>query len=80
LLAQAGKRMVADARQRLMQWTGFDLRTLCGNLEKLISFVGDRKTITERGCDRRVAAYPQGSHISRLPMRSPTGTCQPRCF
>jgi DNA polymerase-3 subunit delta len=36
-----------DARQRLMQWTGFDLRTLSGNLEKLISFVGDRKTITD---------------------------------
>jgi DNA polymerase-3 subunit delta len=30
-----------------MQWTGFDLRTLSGNLEKLISFVGDRNTITE---------------------------------
>ena len=45
-LAQAGKRMDNDARQRLMQWTGFDLRTLCGNLEKLISYVGDRKTIS----------------------------------
>ncbi|MBC2710802.1 MAG: hypothetical protein HGJ94_07325 [Desulfosarcina sp.] len=46
-LAQAGKRMAMDARRRLMQWTGFDLRTLSGNLEKLISFVGDRKTITD---------------------------------
>jgi hypothetical protein len=46
-LAQAGKRMANDARQRLMQWTGFDLRTLSGNLEKLISFAGDRKTITD---------------------------------
>lgn len=46
-LAQAGTRMAVDARQRLMQWTGFDLRTLSGNLEKLISFVGDRKTITD---------------------------------
>ena len=46
-LAQASKRMAVDARKRLMQWTGFDLRTLSGNLEKLISFVGDRKTITD---------------------------------
>jgi DNA polymerase-3 subunit delta len=46
-LAQASKRMAVDARQRLMQWTGFDLRTLSGNLEKLISFVGDRKTIND---------------------------------
>jgi DNA polymerase-3 subunit delta len=46
-LAQASKRMAVDARQRLMAWTGFDLRTLSGNLEKLVSFVGDRKTITD---------------------------------
>ncbi|BBO66179.1 hypothetical protein DSCA_01090 [Desulfosarcina alkanivorans] len=46
-LAQAGKRMAGDARQRLMQWTGFDLRTLSGSLAKLISFTGDRKTITD---------------------------------
>jgi DNA polymerase-3 subunit delta len=46
-LSQASKRMAVDARQRLMQWTGFDLRTLSGNLEKLVSFVGDRQTITD---------------------------------
>ena len=46
-LAKSGKRMANDARQRLMQWTGFDLRTLSGNLEKLISFAGDQKTITD---------------------------------
>jgi DNA polymerase-3 subunit delta len=46
-LAQASKRMAVDARKRLTQWTGFDLRTLSGNLEKLISFVGDRKTISD---------------------------------
>ena len=45
-LAEASKKMAVDARKRLMQWTGFDLRTLSGNLEKLISYVGDRKTIT----------------------------------
>ncbi|MGA6926188.1 MAG: hypothetical protein WBY88_10940, partial [Desulfosarcina sp.] len=46
-LAQAGKRMAGDGRRRLMQWTGFDLRTLSGNLEKLISYVGDRPTISD---------------------------------
>ncbi|BBO80554.1 hypothetical protein DSCO28_11200 [Desulfosarcina ovata subsp. sediminis] len=46
-LHPAGKRMAGDARQRLIQWTGFDLRTLSGNLEKLISFIGDRQTITD---------------------------------
>ena len=46
-LAQASKRMAVDARKRLMQWTGFDLRILTGNLEKLVSFVGDRKTISD---------------------------------
>jgi DNA polymerase III subunit delta len=46
-LAQASKRMAVEARQRLMAWTGFDLRTLSGSLEKLVSFVGDRATITD---------------------------------
>jgi DNA polymerase III subunit delta len=46
-LAQASKRIAVDARKRLMQWTGFDLRTLSDNLEKLVNFVGDRKTITD---------------------------------
>ena len=46
-LAKAGKSMRSDARQRLTQWTGFDLRMLGNNLEKLISFVGGRKTITD---------------------------------
>lgn len=47
MLDRSGTRIDADARQRLLAWTGFDLRTLTGNLEKLISFVGDRKTITD---------------------------------
>lgn len=46
-LAQAGKSIRSDARQRLTQWTGFDLRMLSGNLEKLISFIGTRKAITD---------------------------------
>ncbi len=51
-LAQAGKRMAMEARQRLMQWTGFDLRTLADNLEKLVSFAGDRQTITDADVTR----------------------------
>jgi DNA polymerase-3 subunit delta len=47
VLAKAGKTMHADARQRLMQMTGFDLRMLEGNLEKLISFVDGRKRISD---------------------------------
>jgi len=46
-LAKAGKKITADARQRTMRWTGFDLRTLSGNLEKLVSFVGERQTIED---------------------------------
>jgi DNA polymerase-3 subunit delta len=46
-LAQAAKQMTMNARRRLMRWTGFDLRTLMGNLEKLVSFSGDRQTITD---------------------------------
>lgn len=46
ILGQASRHMAPDARQRLMRWTGFDLRILSGNLEKLISFVGDREMIS----------------------------------
>ena len=45
-LEHSGKTMRSEARQRLMEWTGFDLRMLTGNIEKLVSFVGNRKTIT----------------------------------
>ena len=47
ILGRTGKRISADARKRLMEWTGFDLRTLTGNLEKLISFTGSRGTISD---------------------------------
>ncbi len=46
-LAQSGKTMRGDARQRLLTWTGFDLRMLTGNLEKLINFAGKRNAITD---------------------------------
>ena len=47
LLSKAGKKIAVDGRRRLMEWTGFDLRTLSDNTEKLISYVGNRPTITD---------------------------------
>jgi len=46
LLAEQGKSMGRPAYQALYEMTGFDLRTFSSNLEKLISFVGDRSEIT----------------------------------
>lgn len=46
-LSGTGKTLAPDACRRLMEWTGFDLRTLSGSLEKLVSFTGERKTITD---------------------------------
>jgi DNA polymerase-3 subunit delta len=40
------KEMDKGAYLALTDMTGFDLRTFCGSLEKLIDYVGDRKTIT----------------------------------
>ena len=37
-----------DARQALLEMTGFDLRTLSNNLEKVISYIGERHTITRQ--------------------------------
>lgn len=45
-LEQAAKQLTQDARRQLLESTGFDLRTLAGNLDRLISYVGDRPTIT----------------------------------
>ncbi len=47
VLGRTGKQMTAEARRRLLEWTGFDMRTLAGNLEKLISYVGDRQRIVD---------------------------------
>jgi len=46
LLDTAGKTMNRAAYTALHEMTGFDLRTFASNLEKLISFVGDRPEIT----------------------------------
>ncbi|PID39607.1 MAG: hypothetical protein CR984_06390 [Proteobacteria bacterium] len=46
-LAGSGKKIAIDARNRLIRLTGFDLRILGTNLEKLVDFTGDRQTISE---------------------------------
>lgn len=46
LLDRHGKTMDKDAYLAMYELTGFDMETFCDNLEKLISFVGDRKKIT----------------------------------
>jgi len=46
ILAKAGKTVDSNAYSAMYAMTGFDLRTFVNNLEKLISFVGDRKKIT----------------------------------
>jgi DNA polymerase-3 subunit delta len=46
ILADSGKTMDQATYLALYEMTGFDLRTFCNNLEKLISWVGDRVEIT----------------------------------
>ena len=46
ILAEGGKTMDQATYLALYEMTGFDLRTFCNNLEKLISWVGDRVEIT----------------------------------
>ncbi|MDF1591386.1 MAG: hypothetical protein P1P89_07735 [Desulfobacterales bacterium] len=45
-LTRAGKTIQKEAFDCLVEMTGFDLRTFTSNLEKLISFVGDRTEIS----------------------------------
>jgi DNA polymerase-3 subunit delta len=46
ILADGGKTMDRETYLALYEMTGFDLRTFCSNLEKLIDWVGDRVEIT----------------------------------
>jgi DNA polymerase III subunit delta len=46
ILGQSGKKMDKNAYMALNEMTGFDLRTFSNNLQKLISYVGDKKNIT----------------------------------
>jgi DNA polymerase-3 subunit delta len=47
VLERSGKRIEPAAADRLMELVGFDLRTVAANLEKLVDFTGDRRTIGE---------------------------------
>ncbi len=51
ILARNGKRMDRPTYQALYEMTGFDLRTFSNNLEKLVSYVGDRVPITVEDVD-----------------------------
>lgn len=46
VLEKSGKQVAPDAYRYLIDMTGFDLRTFTDNLERLISFVGDRQSIS----------------------------------
>lgn len=46
LLCAQQKSISSDAFRALVEMTGFDLRTLLNNLEKLIDYTGERKRIT----------------------------------
>jgi DNA polymerase-3 subunit delta len=46
LLNRCKKTMDKEAYRTMYEMTGFDIGTFCDNLEKLISYVGDRKRIT----------------------------------
>ncbi len=46
LLTKAGKQIAPDAYRYLLEMTGFDLRTFTDNLERLISYTGQRSNIT----------------------------------
>lgn len=46
VLGKAGKTIDPRAASRLLEMTGFDLRILSANLEKLVDFAGERKGIT----------------------------------
>ncbi len=46
ILDQFGKTMDKDAYRAMYEMTGFDLRTFLSNLQKLVSYVGDRAMIT----------------------------------
>jgi DNA polymerase-3 subunit delta len=48
ILTKSRKTMEPGAFEALYELTGFDLRTFSNNLEKLVTYAGDRKQITRR--------------------------------
>jgi DNA polymerase-3 subunit delta len=52
ILAKSGKRVAPDALAAVEEMTGFDPRTFAHNLEKLVSYVGNRERITRDDVNR----------------------------
>ena len=46
ILLKSGKRIEKDAFAAAVEMTGFDIRTFCNNVEKLVDYIGERKRIT----------------------------------
>lgn len=51
ILSERKKTMRPDVFHALLEMTGFDVRTFCNNLEKLATYVGERKEITIRDAE-----------------------------
>ncbi len=51
ILAKSGKRLTPEAMQELGRRTGFDLRISQKEIEKLITYAGDKETIDKRDID-----------------------------
>ena len=46
ILSRSGKTIEKDAFIAAVQMTGFEIRTFCNNIEKLVDYIGERKKIT----------------------------------
>ncbi len=46
ILAEGGKKIDGAAFRAMSEMTGFDLRTFCNNLQKLVVYIGNREKIT----------------------------------
>ena len=46
ILSRSGKTIEKDAFIAAVQMTGFEIRTFCNNIEKLVDYIGERKEIT----------------------------------
>ncbi len=75
VLRNSGKSLAPDAFKALIETTGFELRAIVNNLEKLVSYVGAEilslgKTSSQRSNGQKKIRYTP----SRGPLRPATGT------
>ena len=52
VMSAAGKKIDPAAFRAIVEMTGFDLRTFCSNLEKLVSYVGPKENISADDVNR----------------------------